>query len=505
MLAQPLVGVRDSLRVGYIESVANDEANHQRAILLARKYHEGQHGGELTERLRQFIRSFDEGHPFSMNVCRSVITALTERLSIQGFDCADKTIIEWAEKMWADNVMAALQDDVYEWALRDGESFIVVGWDEEEERARLTLHPRYTDLNVDGDGYGCTMTYTQNDPNQKALFATKYWTEEIDNELRQRKTMYFPDRIEKWIMGERDWLHYKDVADEDWPIPWKDADGKPLGIAVIHFKNKGLRCEAWDTIPLQDAVNKELVDLLMAGDATAFRIFYAMGFIPTTNGKPPADDRSNWQRIEPGEIVATTKNASEASFGAIDGADLTPLQDLVHQLVMWSAMVSETPITRFITTKLIASDETLKEQENPLLSRVRVRQVLFGSAWATCLDMTRKIYNLWGEAGLKEDQDVLILWKDAQIRGETEKLKNLGLKKSLGIPRTQLWKEAGYDQATIAKMMEESNNDNQNQGSNQPGVGVPGNGNGSPGNGAGNGNGNNGNNQPGANQKAGAA
>jgi hypothetical protein len=344
------------------------------------------------------------------------------------------------------------------------------------------------------------MTYTQNDPNQKPLYATKLWSEMIPdvdgrNSLRQRRTVYFPDRIEKYVMGnDGKWLPYSDVEDEDvWPIPWVDVMEKPLGIPVIHFKNKGLRCEAWDAIPLQDAINKELVDLLMAGDATAFRIFVALGFIPTTDGQQPKEDRSNWQRIEPGEVVATTKEAPGASFDAIDGADLEPLQNLVHQLVMWLAMVTETPITRYTTTKLIASDETLKEQENPLLSRVAVRQVLFGSAWTNCMKMARKLENLWGVDKLDETVELKPQWREAQVRGETEKLTNLGLKKNLGIPQSQLWKEAGYDQATITKMQGEAQDAQTESGTGtgtepgaRAGAGVNGNGNGS-GN-AGNGN-----------------
>jgi len=439
----------------------------------------------------QYLRSYNLGHEFNMNVCRSVVTAMSERLSITGFDSANPKLIEWAEKLWATNLMNAVQDDVYEKALRDGEAFVLVGWDKEDERVRWTIHERYTEIGsgIGGSDFGCVAVYEQNDPNQKMKFAAKYWVEGPNDDPKRRKTVYYPDRIEKFYLDSRgEWAHISDPDDEEWPVPWVDTAGEPLGIPVIHFKNKNLRCEAWDAIPLQDAINKELLDLLMSADQTAFRIFVARGFIPTTDGKPPKDDRSNWQTIEPGEIIATTKGPSEAAFDAIDSASLVPLQDLVHQLIMWLAMVTETPITRFITTKLIASDETLKEQENPLLSRVSVRQILFGSAWTSCLKLSRKLEELWGTKGLDQEVEIKPLWKDAQVRGEKEKLTNLGLKQDIGVPQNQLWKEAGYDQATIAKMeTEKAKESNNGQGT---GPGVPENGNGTDRPGAGNGNGN---------------
>jgi predicted transcriptional regulator len=53
--------------------------------------------------------------------------------------------------------------------------------------------------------------------------------------------------------------------------------------------------------------------------------------------------------------------------------------------------------------------------------------------------------------------DIKVLWKEAQIRGDKEKLENLKIKQELGVTRNQLWQEAGYSQAIITKMEGEVN------------------------------------------------
>lgn len=454
-LTRPFLDVELSTLLSFFDALTVVEEDRQKEIVLARKYHEGNQGAELTDRLKQFINTdFD----FRMNVTRGVVMALVERLRVEAFDCPNDELAKWAEALWDENNLDAVQEEIYEGALRDGEYFVIVSWD---EGISIIPHQRYTDVQVDGDGFGCWMVYNEDDPNQKALYGVKQWTEtagqategQIIREVAQRRNHYYPDRVEKYrrdINGE--WAPYQPPEDEEWPIPWVDADGNPLGIALIHFTNKGLRCEAWDALPLQDAINKSLIDLLSSSDLTAFRIFYSLGFIPTTDGKAPAADRSNWLSLEPGQVVGTTKSAREADFGAIDPSDLSEQMDLTHQLVLWLAMVTNTPVSRFISTKLIASDATLKEQEGPLLSRVVSRQVRFGNAWARCFDIARHLDNSFGEQSLNVEEKIELIWAEGAARGEHEKLDLLMKKQIVEVPHAQLWKEAGYNQKTIDKM-----------------------------------------------------
>jgi len=440
-----------ALRLSYLEGLNAMEQNREREVLLARRYHSGDQGAQLTERLKQFLNE-TEGFvdPFRFNVCNNVVTAVSERLSVDAFDCDDLTALEWAQEFWQSDGLDAKQEEIHEGALRDGEYFGIVDWDQEEERPTVIPQQRYTSVEVGGDGQGCVILYEEDDPNLSPQVGVKYWTEVNSKEIISHRNLYYPDRIEKWVRRNKaEW-------ELDASIPWTDATDQPLGIAMVHFKNKALRPEASDAWPLQRAINKSLLDLLASSDLTAFRIFVSLGFIPTTDGGPLKPDRSNLLPIEPGQVVGTTLPPNQASFASVEPSELSPLMDLTHQLVLWLATTTNTPVSRFISTKLIASDETLKEQEGPLIARARSRQITYGNAWGKCLKLAAKLQNTFGVGDgriVNEDAVYDPIWADASARSQQERMELLLKKQKLGIPEEQLWREAGYSRQRIKQML----------------------------------------------------
>jgi len=450
----------DQVELSYLDALARENAEREQDIAQARKYHAGEHDVYLSDRIKEFLAiGAGTKSKFRMNVCRSVVTAVSERLIVAGFDTDEEANAEgakeqsaWAWQVWQGNRMDALQDEVHDDTLVSGEHFVIVDWDAERKRPRFTPHPRYIDVDNGGDGYGCLMIYPDNNIYAAPSYAVKQWTETVRDEngkrkSRRRRTLYYPERIERYVYELGGWRPYIEDG-QAWPLPWVDLAGNPLGIPVIHFRNKGLRCEAWDAIPLQDAINKALVDLLATADLTAFRIFVALGWIPTTDGREPKADGSNWLKITPGQIVGTTKSREQASFEAIDGEDPSAMAELVHQLVLWTAMVTDTPVSRFIATKQIASGDTLKQQEEPLEAKVDHRRMLFGNGWEDCMAMARRLANVFGEEELDESVQFSTLW---QSRRSLDELK---AKRELGVPLEQLWLEAGYSREQISAMKE---------------------------------------------------
>lgn len=437
-----------SVWLSALDAWNEQELKRQREVVRARRYHYGDQGARLTERLKEFLSDGDD--PFRLNVCANVVTAVSERLCVSGFDCADMTLLEWVQTMWRLDNIDAKQEEIHEGALRDGEYFAIIDWDTYEQRPTLIPYERYTSIEAGGNGQGCIIYYEEDDYNQRPQVAIKQWVEATARDIVERRNLYYPDRIEKWVRDHRgEWMLLEN-------IDWTDAEGAPLGIAVVHFRNKGLRPAAADAMPLQRAVNKSLLDLLASSDLTAFRIFVSLGFIPTSDGGPLKADRSNLLQIEPGQVVGTTLPPNQAEFSAINPAELNPQLDLTHQLILWLATTTNTPVSRFISTKLIASDETLKEQEGPLLSRIRGYQTSFGNAWVRCMQMFVKLQNTFGDSATLLNEDLVLdpLWIEPQSRSQQERLDLLLKKKALGIPREQLWREAGYSSQRI-RLMEE--------------------------------------------------
>lgn len=454
---------RLAVDISYMAWLADEELQVQRNVVIARDYYDGQHATELTERQRKFLGFQDDGR-FALNLCRTVVNAVAERLIVAGFDSADEALAEWAWGLWQAGRMDAVQMDVHRGAVRDGEYFIIVDWDVEHDRPRFLPHPRYADPQAGGDGFGCRAVYPDGDPTQPMQYATKRWSETITNgrgrpTVRQRMTVYYPDRVEKYYLAtsgsEAGWLPLEEEG-EPWPLPWRDAAGRPLGIPVIHFRNPGSRSELWDAIPIQDAINKTVLDLLASADAAGVPIFKAIGCWPTTDGKPPADDGSNLLKVFPGCWLGSP--SQDAQIDTIPPADLRPMLDLLDSLILKLAQVTDTPTSRFQLTRQVAAEGTLKQQEAPLLAKVRARQVVFGNAWEDALYMARRLANAHG-AGVPEDATLETMWVPAAIRDEREHLESLALKREkLGVPLEQIWREAGYSQEQIDEMkqMEES-------------------------------------------------
>jgi len=441
----------DAVDLAYLEALSDEEVKLTRQIIAARKYHTGSQNVALTERLKQYVGETFSGFEFRLNIVKTIVRAVTEKLGVVGFDCEEPEAIAWAEKVWQHNQMDSRQDDVFEAALRDGSCYVIVDWPAESQYPRWVPQQQYTSAMAGGDGLGCHIYYQQDDPNLDPIMGVKYWTERIKGKYIQRRTLYYPDRVEKWARtgGGGDWAHFSDPDDVAWPIPWVDAEGNPLGIAVVPFYNKGMLPEAYDAFPLQDAANKVVVDLLSTEDQTAYRVLVALGFIPTSDGLELRSDRSNALEIEPGVIVGTTKTKAEADFRAIEPARLTPIMDMVQQLILWIALVTDTPVSRFITTKLIASDETLKQQEAPLIAKVEARQKLFSTSIMQCMDLSARLARAYGVADQVPPAGVAIkpIWKSAQSL--RERLEELTLKQSLGVPEVQLWAELGYGQDKV--------------------------------------------------------
>lgn len=463
----------------YAQFLHEDEKACQRAIVKARRYHEGHQPVALTDRLREFLgmhqpqSGFTGGmfndrdlSPFVFNIMHLVVEAVAERLIVAGLDTdepdedkqADGTstplptpVADWAWTTWLRNRMDAKQDEVHTGAIRDGEYFVIVDWDADLTRVRFTPEQRYIDPEIGGDGLGCQMHYPDDDDSQRPLYATKRWVEttvgaDKQRVTNQRRNIYYPDRIEQQYLIGGVWEPYAPT------IPWRGIDGQPMGIAVIHFRNVGCSPEAWQAFPLQDALNKALIDLVAAADLTAFRAYFLTGMYPTEDGQQPMEDGSNAMRMAPGTMFGTMN--VNAKLQVIDGADLRNMIEVKEALIFDIAIVTATPASRFITTKQIAAEGTLKQQEGPLLAKITKRQALIGNGWEDVFRVARRLENKFGVGGLDEEVEISTRWEAAETRDDVAEAARLTLRQSLGVPESVLWKELGYSPTEIEAMQQ---------------------------------------------------
>lgn len=440
--------------------LADEEKERQRDIVTARKYYDGDHDVHLTDRQEEFLYHQRAGEErFALNYCVSIVKAVYERMLVKGFQSDDKALSQWAWDMWQRNRMDAHQIGVHRGGVRDGEHFVFVDWDQEKGQPVFIAHPRYTDPTLDGTGFGCKAFYPDDDPSYPMTRASKRWTETVTSEetgkrvTRSRLTVYYPERVEKYLLATRagseaGWVPFE-TEGEAWPLPWVDGQGRPLGIPIIHFYNPGRRSELWDAVPVQDLINKTALDIIATADACGFPIKVAKDFIPTTDGASPATDGSNYLKIFPGCWISNVP--ATGSVETIPPADITKLMDSLDSWILKLAQITDTPVSRFQLTRQVAAEGTLKQQEAPLLAKVRVRASLFGNAWEDCMYMARRLANFYGE-GLNEDSELETLWEPAETRDDKAFREAMMLEMQMGVPKEMLWVKLGYSQEDIARM-----------------------------------------------------
>jgi hypothetical protein len=447
----------DEARLAYLRGLASEDAADQEWLRTIRDYADGRHPAYLTDRQKEFLglrtRTYD--YLYAHNLCRLVIQAVVERLAVTGFsvvssdDAApDDAFAHLAQAWWEGNRMDAGQDGLYESAVRDGAAYVIVDWDGER--------PRWT-VNYQFDGTQGVKVHR--DPDTGAiLYATKRWQTydpaRPGQTGRTRLTMYFPDRVEKYVatsskdaaFAQAGWDVIRDGDSEPWPIPWVDGAG-PLGLPVIPFENPG-GSEIADLMPLQDMLNKSDLDLIAGEDAAGFRILWASGMDAEID---PSTGEERSIAIGPGRLVRMSD--PDARLGAIEPVDPTKMIAASKYWIESAAGVTRTPQYLFQAQGADQpSGESLKMQEVGLLAKVGRRQRVFGNAWEDVVYLSARLWNLYRPGETTTAPRVQALWKDAATRDEKAFLEGLLIRQQLGVPEAQVWREAGYDEETIAAM-----------------------------------------------------
>ncbi len=461
----------DQIKISMYEAWTEEMREHQSRVLLARAYHDGNQPLALTDRQKKFL-ALNPDTRFCLNVCRIVVTALTDELTVLGFDTNEpqnqdgkKEQAEFFWNVWLGSKLDMFQNEAHEGAVRDGEYFLLLDWDEEKKLPVIVLHEAWTDAQVNaweysdagvttdmvdeavGTGAGVYVKYRNNDISQPMEFAVQYFYSDMldtkgDVVQVHRRTIYYPDRIEREYMGDSG--KWEEFAE---PQAWKAKDGKPLGIPAVHFTNKGQRPEAWDAFPPQDAVNKTYADILASCDFFGFPVMWMWGMYPTTDGKAPADDGSNLLYLQPGQINGNAnKTKEDVGVDKWEGSDPTPLMNTLKDQIIFIAQITGTPANLFITSAQIASAETLKEQKDALKKRAMNRQVSFGDSWESAMQIARRINNAFGSKQYDELVTVETVWK------MIETIEDLREHKEFGVPDETLWARLGYSAEKIVEM-----------------------------------------------------
>lgn len=387
---------------------------------------------------------------FSDNFLALVVDAVEERLTVQGFRMGatrDTKADEDAWRIWQTNQLDAWSQVAHTEALVKGIDYIGVSpfknqWPAEDIPLLTVEDP-------------CEVIVRSSSMQRgKRLSALKKWKDEDGNWLA---TLYLPDEVvkfqqarklqyrnqysERWVMGG--W-EPRQVEGEAWPLP------NPLGVVPIvplvnrpRLRGDG-ESEIADLIPTQNALNKTVMDMLVAAEYGAFRQKWATGI------SIPEDPVTH----KPVESYATAVDrflstaVADAKFGEFSQTDLAPYVSAIETFIQHMASRSHTPPHYLLgQSGTFPSGESLKATETGLVAKARRKQRFFGEGWEEAIRLSFR--------ALDDDRGKIIdsetIWADPESRTEAEHVDALLKMGSLGVPNEVLWEKWGATPQEIAR------------------------------------------------------
>jgi len=309
---------------------------------------------------------------FADNWCELVVDAVKERLHVEGFRFgADTGADAAAWDIWQRNQLDADSSIAHTEALISGICYVMVWADDMGEPAITVEHPAQV-----------IVSYAPANRRRRTA-ALKVW---LDDEGYTLATLYLPTEVYKYRSSAKrlgtapiQWVP-RDTPGESWPIT------NPLGVVpIVALPNRARlliehRSEIASVLPVQDAVNKLVADMMVASEFAAFRQRWATGLeIPTdpVTGKPvepfrAAVDRM-WMANPPKDKIG--QPIGEVRFGEFGISDLEPYTRAVELLVQHIASQTRTPPHYFYLSGQFPSGEPVATRE-PLLTANRGWQTM---------------------------------------------------------------------------------------------------------------------------------
>lgn len=409
------------------------------AYAKAEQYYRGQHN--LAYATDKFENAFGKlFREFAMNLCPAIVDAVRDKLVVTEFrvEEGEGSIADEAWKIWQANRMGIRSGEIHKEAARSGDAYAIV-WVNPE--GRVTIYPNKAAT--------CTVFYDDENPG-KILWAAKLWKRE---DKQHRLNLFYQDRIERYITRrtKKDDRTSSIVPEAKEFELFEEPIKNPYGIVpVFHFANNGDIgafgiSELTNAIPVQDALNKSVLDMMVAMEFAAYRQRWAAGIEIDydDDGKPIAPFKAGISHLW------MTENP-EAKFGDFQAADLEKFLKVKESFRVDIACVTGTPIYYFMQTSGdFPSGEALRKAETRFVNKIRDRQESFGAVWEDVMAFALKIEQKGTVSRLFTE------WEDPAPLSEREELENLILKADIGVTDETLLMEAGYGQDEIAKMIAE--------------------------------------------------
>lgn len=455
LLALPSLELSPAQMQDWLDDAADMGVQRLADYRLYDDFYDGNHRVRLRDRARRYLEDIT-GVPFAENFAQPAVDVLAERLEVIGFQSSAATLgetggVEVTSDPYADLVKAwweigrmdGVQGRVHTGALKRGDEFVIVEYD--NDRARPVFCRQIPAQ--------CKVVYSEDAPDTVA-YAVKVWnTQAVSSRSNPRGSrvtrlnVYWPGRIEKWVRAGdgTEWQHWLDdpAAGETglpgWPAWWTTTggmDGAPLGVAMIHFRHLATdagwgRSRVRMAIPFLAELNKTVADLSDLVDNHALPQDWLAGVAGDVSLEKFA---GVWKA--PGE---------NAKFGRLEAADTAYLLNAIEGVLSRMARRMRIPL-HLLTGGTPPSGEALKTSESGLVGTANACQVDLGNAWEDAMMLGLRLHAAFGDGPeVPDDLRLFTQWESPETRSELSDLQAAEAKKRLGVSGHTLLGELGYD------------------------------------------------------------
>jgi hypothetical protein len=425
------------------------------------RYYDGNH--DLAFATEKFQNTFGNlFREFALNLCPVVCDAVRDKLRIRDWNAGVRGVRAAAaasgvpspahnagfhdgpaarqplhagarafQSIWQRSRMGLRSGEVHKEALRCGDAYVIV-WPDASGKA--TLFPnRAANLAVQYDDEG-----TGN-----ILWAAKWWT---TRDKRVRVNLFYPDRVERYVSktetevivsDARSFVPY--VQSASFSLSQGESGStreqaeactlnNPYGmVPVFHFANNADvgdlgRSELEAAIPIQDGLNKSVLDMLVAMEFSAYRQRWAAGIEIDfdAEGKKLAPFKAGVEHLWIAENP-------QATFGDFAASDLEQFLKVKDSFRIDIASVTGTPLHYFVQESTgFASGVSLQQNETRFNAKVRDRQAAFGQVWEDAMKFALRIEGV-------DQADIAIEWEDPAASSEKDVLVERMLEKELSL------------------------------------------------------------------------
>lgn len=474
MRPQPVAKSTPVQAVTYLHQMDHELRRRQPEIELWERYFEGVHRLQFaTSRFRETFGNLF--HEFADNWMPLIVDASVERLNVQGFRWtkpgAGSSGFEGdsdAWEIWLDNDLPSQSDIAHTEAVKLGKSYIMVDPHKLTPLGNPTItveHPAQTTVAcdaanrrlrkagyktwVDHTGYIRSNVYM---PDGTYLFQTD---QKVDEKMPSINSYGMYSGLYTSIYGNLFPLDYVGppaafLGERATWIPYIDRDTgagpfvpHKLGVVpIIPLENNpslkmGGRSDIAPLIPIQDALNKLVMDMIIASEFASFGQRWATGIeIPKDpqTGRPISD-----QRFLASVSRLWTSEDPETKFGSFEASDLKNYVVAIEMFIQHVAATTRTPPHYLLgQAGSFPSGDSLAATETGLVAKVKRKMKNFSPAWEEALRLSFKAKN-----DPRGGQMAQTVWGDPEQRIRAARIDGAIKLSTIGVPQDAVWEEVG--------------------------------------------------------------